>query len=163
MKTENKTYIHISYTEQKNGKSEEKEEAAPAKAVKKMTDDGDEFKTHSTLNYKETQVESVQDFLNATMSDGSSITDEVKVDVINRGWVLFQQVAARNICLEDDPEYVNSADPVDISLAAFSPKEGKRAKASPEVRAKKSLRELYNEDPEKMRQLIEEFMREASA
>lgn len=158
MQKEAKTYIHISTS---NDKGEEKHIAQPEKAVQKMTETGEEFKQFSTLKYFETQFDSPQEFMDVTLPDGSAVSDDVKKDIINRGWVLFQQATAKALVLEDDEEFVNKGEqPVDISEVALSPKEKARKRGTPQTRARKSLRELMDEDPEGFELLIAEFRRE---
>lgn len=157
MTPENKTYVHV--TENKpnsKGVIEEKESAVPEKTWQEMTGD---FKTGARMTYIETQFDSVQEFVDAKMPNGDPVLDDVKKDIVNRGWVLYQQAAAKSLVINEDPDYVNRPEPVDISGEAFSPKE-KRAKGTPETRAKKGLRELLADDPEKLAQLIAEFLNE---
>lgn len=155
MTPENKTYVHI--TETKDGK--EKESAQSEKAASELTGD---FKTGSKMTYIETQFDSVQEFVDARLPNGDEVSADVKKDIVNRGWTLYQQAAAKSLVIAEDPDYVNKDYPVDISAEAFSPKE-RRAKGTPETRAKKGLRELLADDPEKLAQLIAEFLAENPA
>ena len=104
MTSETKTYIHISQV----GKDGKEDHFAQAKSVEKLVEKGEDFKQFSTLNYIESQFESAQEFMDAKTSDGSPVTDEVKKGIINRGWLLYQQVAARYIVLKDDADFVES-------------------------------------------------------
>lgn len=162
MKTELKNYIHIS--QMKDGKEEHS--AANDKAVKKLEEEKKDFQTFSRIDYTETQFETVQEILDAKMPDGTPVTDDVKIDIWNRGWVLAQQAAAKDIVLSDDEDFVNKdglpvkESPVDISGEAFAPK---TRKGTSEARTKKGIKEMWAKDPDKLMALIEELRREQAA
>lgn len=158
MQKETKSYVHISTL---NDKGEEVDQPKARKEVEKMTADGKDFKQFSTLIYSETQFESVDEFVALTMPDGSPVDAGVKRDIVNRGWVLAQQAAAKALVLDDDEEYTNKGEePQDISEVVLSPKEKARKRGTPQTRARKSLRELMDEDPDGFEALIAEFRRE---
>lgn len=161
MKPENKSYIHISRV---NKDGEEEHVAQPPKAVEKLVTEGKDFKQFSTLDYIETTIESVQEFVDMKMPDGSPVDAEVKLAIINRGWILAQQAVAKDLVLEDDVDFVTGVPgatektgPVDISGEVLSPKKGGGRKRDPEAAARKSLRDLLLADKAKLEQLIAEF------
>lgn len=156
MDTEIKAYVHISEV---NPKGEEKHSAQPPKTVLKMASDGDTFTQFNQIKYKETSFSNIQEFLDLRMPEGDEVPEQVKVDIANRGWVLYQQAAAKALVIDDDAEYTSKeeqTEPVDISGIALSPKE-RRPRGTPETRFKKSMYELLMKDPAKLRQMIAEF------
>lgn len=156
MTTDVKAYVHISELDKKG---EEKHSAQPPKTVDKMTADNEPFKRFNQIKYNETSYDTIQEFLDQRMPDGTDVPEAVKVAIANRGWVLYQQAAAKALVMDDDAEYTTveeQATPIDISGVALSPKEG-RAKGTPETRFKKSMYDLLKADPAKLRALIAEF------
>lgn len=161
MKSENKSYVHISKV---NKDGEEEHVAQPPKAVEKMAAEGKDFKQFSTIDYVETYYTDIQEFINQTMPDGSPVDAEVKLAIVNRGWVLAQQAIAKDLVLEDEAEFVTGVPgatpktgPVDISGEVLSPKKSGTRKRDPESGARKYLRELLAADPDKLESLIREF------
>ena len=160
MQKETKAYVHVSTT---NDKGEEKHQAKARKEVETMIAESkdESLKQFSTLIYSESQFDSVDEFVALKMPDGSEVTPEVKRDIVNRGWVLAQQAAAKALVLDDDEEYTNKGEePQDISEVVLSPKEKARKRGTPQTRARKSLRDLMDEDPDGFEALIAEFRRE---
>lgn len=161
MKTENKAYVHISRVDKEGA---EEHVAQPPKAVEKLVAEGKDFKQFSTLDYVETSFTDIQEFIDIKMPDGSPVDAEVKLAIVNRGWVLAQQAVAKDLVLDDDVDFVTGiagatpkTGPVDISGEVLSPKKGGGRKRDPEASARKSLRDLLTADPEKLAQLIAEF------
>lgn len=156
MTTDVKAYVHISELDKKG---EEKHSAQPPKTVDKMQADGEQYKRFNQIKYNETSYDNLAEFIEQRMPDGSEVPEAVKVAIANRGWVLYQQAAAKALVIDDDSEYTTvdeQTQPIDISGVALSPKEG-RAKGTPETRFKKSMYDMLMKDPAKLRQMIAEF------
>ena len=145
MRTTTKTYIRVSQGEG----DAQKFFAWPDSRIKRAEEEHEDFTRYATLTSGETEWDNAQEFMAA------SIPDDVRADIINRGWTLAQQQAARALVLEENADYINSSSPVDLFEAAIAPKE--RRKASNETKARRSLSSLAEEDPEKLLALIAEF------
>lgn len=145
MRTTIKTYVRVSQGEGEDMKFF----AWPASRVAKGEENNETFQKYARLTYGETEWDNPQEFMSA------SIPDDVRADIINRGWTLAQQQAARALVLEENPDFVNTDSAVDLFEAAIAPKE--RRKASPETKARRSLASLAEEDPTALLKLIEEY------
>ena len=145
MRTTNKTYVRVSQGEGDDMKFF----AWPESRIKRAEEESEKFQRYGFLFYGETEWDNPQEFMAA------SFPDDVRADIINRGWTLAQQQAARGLVLEENVDYINTTEPVDLFEAAIAPKE--RRKASNESKARRSLSSLADEDPDKLLQIIEEF------
>jgi hypothetical protein len=149
MKSNTETYVHITV-----GTGDDATDSVkPEKQVEKMTKEGKQFTEVSRQAYAISEFESLGEFETLATSDGQRVSDEVKLDMINRAWILRQQQTARANILSEDRTPSDS--PIDLLDEAVSPRE--RRTASTESKAKNNLQKLAKENPEAFAALLAEF------
>lgn len=149
MKHNTETYVHIT-----TGSGEDaKDSVLPESRVKTLVEEKKQFTEVRRQQYDISEFESIEEFAGLTLADGSPVSDEVKLDIINRAWVLRQQQTARREILSENSE--SSDSPISLHDAALVPTE--RRQASTETKAKNNLSKLAKEDPEAFAALLAEF------
>lgn len=147
MKKDAKTYILITQGTGDN----EKKYTVPEGKLKKMVEAQEDFDEINRITYEESTFENMDEWTELEADE------QVKLDILNRGWASYQQVAAKNYLAS--PDFEPSTEPIDITSWAIAPRE--RKKAAPIDKNRRSMLNLQKEDPAAFAKLLEEF-REAA-